>query len=85
MDLKTQESDRKERIIEWVAGGPYVVAVEVEAVYPVDDPSEPCLTPDTVRFLEKLEELAEAGDVAALKRAGTVYVRLGEQSTATAS
>jgi hypothetical protein len=38
----------------------------------------PYFRPETVRYLEHLEELAEAGDVEALKQAGTVYVRRGE-------
>ena len=67
---------RTQRITQWVAGGSYAVAVEVEAIFPPDDPSEPCLTPQTVRFLEELAERAEAGDVDALRQAGTVYTRM---------
>jgi hypothetical protein len=69
---------RKQRIVQWVTGGKYAVAVEVEAIYPPDDPTEPCLTPQTVRWLEELADRAEAGDVAALRRAGTVYSRVAE-------
>lgn len=71
-----------QRIIQWVAGGRYAVAVEVEAVIPIDDPSEPCLTPETVRYLEQLADRAEAGDLDALKQAGTVYTLVGEESVA---
>ena len=42
---------------------------------------EPYLDPETVRYLEKVEKLARAGDVDALKQAGTVYLRVGEPST----
>ena len=59
------------------------MAVEVEAVFPPDDPSEPCLTPQTVRALEDLAERAKAGDVEALRRAGAVYARVGEGTLAT--
>jgi hypothetical protein len=76
--MSPQTGERKQRIIQWVTGGTYAVAVEVEAIFPSDDPSEPCLTPQTVRFLEELSERAEVGDVEALRRAGTVYTRINE-------
>jgi hypothetical protein len=66
---------RKETIRKWVAGGDYAVCVEIEVEYPVDAPEEPCLTPETVRYLEQLAESARRGDVAALRKAGTVYER----------
>lgn len=78
--MKRKIKDRREKIIEWVVGGPYAVAVEVEVLYPGDDPSEPCFTPENVRYLEKLQALAEAGDVEALKKVGTVYVRMDDGS-----
>ena len=58
---------------QWVTGGRYAVAVEVDVVIPADDPTEPCLTPATVRHLEWIADRAEAGDLAALGAAGTVY------------
>lgn len=63
------------RIPRWIHAGPCVVRVEVEAVIPDDDPSEPCLEPATVRWLDELQKLAEAGDVDELTRHGDVYVR----------
>jgi hypothetical protein len=51
----------------------YVVAVEVEMVIPVDDPSEPCYESETVKFLREVKERAERGDVAWLKGHGKVY------------
>jgi hypothetical protein len=65
-----------QRIVQWVTGGNYAVAVEVEAVFPPDDPSEPCLTPQTVRYLEELAERAEEGDVEARRQAGKTYTLL---------
>jgi hypothetical protein len=73
--MNTSGQGRTQRITQWVVGGCYAVAVEVEAVFPPDDPSEPCLTPHIVRLLEELAERAEAGDVEALRRAGVVYMR----------
>ncbi len=51
----------------------YVVAVEVETVIPVDDPSEPCYEAETVRLLREIKEHADQGDVAWLIKKGKVY------------
>jgi hypothetical protein len=51
----------------------YVVAVEVEMVIPVDDPSEPCYEAETVQLLREIKARAEAGDVAWLTQKGKVY------------
>jgi hypothetical protein len=40
----------------------YVIAVEVEAVIPPDDPSEPCYEAETVQLLREVREHAERGD-----------------------
>lgn len=64
-----------QKVIEWVDGGEYVVAVEVEAIFPPDAPSEACLSPEAVKWLESLEDAAVRGDVAALQAAGRVYRR----------
>ena len=55
----------------------YVVAVEVEMVIPVDDPSEPCYESETVQFLREVKERAERGDLVWLSRNGKVYAALG--------
>ncbi len=65
-----------QRLTQWVRGGDYAVAVEVEAVFPPEDSSVPCLRPETVRYLEKLTERAAAGDLDELRKAGTVYVKM---------
>ena len=41
----------------------FVVAVEVEMVIPVDDPSEPCYESETVDFLREVKERADNGEV----------------------
>ncbi len=51
----------------------YVVAVEVELVVPVDDPSEPCYEAETIDLLRQVKEHAEHGDVEWLARHGKVY------------
>ena len=51
----------------------YVVAVEVEAVFPEDDPSEACFESETVRMLRDIQEHAERGDIHWLQQHGKVY------------
>ncbi len=52
----------------------YVVAVEVEMVVPVDDPSEPCYESETVQMLRDIKEHAEREDLDWLRKQGKVYV-----------
>jgi hypothetical protein len=51
----------------------YVVAVEVEMVFPVDDPSEPCYESETLQLLREVKEHAEREDVYWLTQRGKVY------------
>jgi hypothetical protein len=53
-----------------------VVAVEVEAVFPKDDPSEACFEAETVQLLRDVAEHAERGDVEWLRQHGRVYQAL---------
>jgi len=62
-------------LTKWIQGSHFVVRVQVEGVIPQSDPSEPCLEPDTVRLLDELQHLADAGDIEALAKHGEVYVR----------
>ena len=55
----------------------YVVAVAVEMVVPIDDPSEPCYEAETVQLLREVKERAERGDLAWLKQHGKVYAAVG--------
>jgi hypothetical protein len=57
----------------WIHSDHYVVAVEVEMVVPVDDPSEPCYESETVNWLREIEERARQRDLEWLKRVGKVY------------
>lgn len=59
----------------WIHGRLCVVRVRVEEVIPEFEPSEPCLEPDTLKFLDEVQRLADAGDVDALAKLGEVYVR----------
>jgi hypothetical protein len=55
----------------------YVVALEVEMVVPIDDPTEPCYEAETIQLLREVKERAERGDLAWLKQHGKVYAAVG--------
>jgi len=59
--------------IRWVHTDRYVIAVEVEAVIPIDDPSESCYESEAVQFLREVEERANLGQVEWLRQHGKVY------------
>jgi hypothetical protein len=65
--------ERRERRKRWVQRGEYAVEVEVELVYPADYPSEACLEPETVRWLDEVARRAGAGDIEFLRTAGRVF------------
>ena len=50
----------------------YLVAVGVDMLVPIDDPSEPCYESETVQLLREIKEHAEQGDVAWLSQNGKV-------------
>ena len=66
---------QREKTIEWIHGTVCVVRVEVEAIRPADDDGELYFDPATVRKLEELQRLADAGNTAELSKHGTVFVR----------
>jgi hypothetical protein len=74
MALQTPPREKTRRT-EWVAGGRYVVAVEIEATIFPERPGEPFLTPQTVRFLEQVARDARAGNLEALTKIGKVFVQ----------
>lgn len=51
----------------------FIVAVEVEAIIPDADPSEPCFEASVVELLRQVEMHARSGDVEWLTRHGKVY------------
>jgi hypothetical protein len=53
--------------LELIRRGRLVVAVDVELVIPVDDPTEPCYESETVRMLE---EVADRSDKDGLRERG---------------
>ena len=66
-------AERREKRKRWVQRGDYAVELDVEVVYPSDDPSEACLEPATIRWLDEVARKAEQGDVEFLRRAGRLF------------
>jgi hypothetical protein len=69
---KRMAETRKKRE-RWVQRGDFAVEVEVEVVFPTDDPSEACLEPATIRWLDEVARKAEQGDIKFLRRAGGLF------------
>ncbi len=51
----------------------FVIAVEVELVIPVDNPSEPCYESETIQLLREIKGHAQKGDVSWSIGKGKVY------------
>jgi hypothetical protein len=66
---------KRTRIERWIHAEQCVVRVEVDAIVPDADPSEPCLEPQTIRFLDELQNKADRGLIDELAQVGDVYVR----------
>ena len=63
------------KITRWIHGRTCVVRVEVDAITPDGDLSEPCLEPQTVRWLDELQQKTDAGNIDELDKLGEVFVR----------
>ena len=66
---------RRIKVPQWIHGKLCVVRVEVDAVVPDEDPSEPCFEPAAVKWMDEIQRLADAGQVDQLAKVGEVYVR----------
>jgi hypothetical protein len=66
---------KRTRIERWIHAAPCVVRVEVDAIIPDADPSEACLEPHTIRYLDELQLKADQGLIEELAQVGVVYIR----------
>jgi hypothetical protein len=66
---------KRTKIERWIHAPACVLRVEVDAIVPDSDPSEPCLEPQTIRLLDELQSKADQGLVNELSKFGDVYVR----------
>lgn len=69
------ENATRIKVPQWIHADPCVVRVDVDALLLPDCPDEPSLTPETVRWLEHLQALADTGQIDELAKHRTVYVR----------
>ena len=53
----------------------FVVCVEVDAIVLEFHPTEPCLEPPAIQFIDRAEDLANRGMINELEKLGEVYVR----------
>ena len=63
------------KIVRWIRGSNFVVRVEVDAIIPDFDPSEPYLEPEAIRFLDDVKDKANRGLIGELEKVGEVYMR----------
>jgi hypothetical protein len=70
-----QSSATHVKVTKWIHGSRCVLSTDVDAIRLADDPAELFLEPAVVRFLDRMQALADAGDIDELERHGTVYVR----------
>ena len=66
-------SERREKRKRWVQRGQFAVEVEVDVIFPADLPNEPCLEPQTVRWLDEIAQKAQQGDLDYLRKVGRVF------------
>jgi len=66
---------KRVHVPKWIYSDLCVVHVQAEAVIPDEDSSEPCIEPETARYLDRIQELAHAGKLEELEKHGVVYVR----------
>jgi hypothetical protein len=66
---------KKVQIERWIHARQCVVRLNVDAIVPDADPSEPCLEPNTLQFLDEVQRKADAGLIDELSKIGDVYVR----------
>jgi hypothetical protein len=66
---------KRVKVPQWIHAQLCVVRVEVDAVIPDEDPSEPCFEPAAVKWMDELQRLADAGQIDELAKIGEVFVR----------
>ena len=63
------------KVDRWIHARACVVRVTVDAIVPAADPSEPCLEPQTLQFLDDIQSKADRFMIDELAMIGDVYVR----------
>jgi hypothetical protein len=66
---------KRVKIPQWIHGTRCVLRVDVDAIIPDEDPSEPCFEPAAIKWMDELQRLADDGNIEELSKYGVVYVR----------
>ena len=70
---EANEQIRRGTIKRYIEAADMVVVVEVPVIYAPEQPDEPLLEADTIRFLDEVTRRAQAGDRAWLHTVGRIY------------
>ena len=68
-----EQATRRGKVKRFIEAGDIVVVVEVPVIYAPEQPDEPLLEAETVRFLDEVTQRAEAGDRQWLRKVGRIY------------
>jgi hypothetical protein len=71
------EPVRRGKVKRYVEAGDLLVVVEVPVIYAMEQPDEPLLEAETLRFLDEVTRHAQAGDRQWLGSVGRVYEPAG--------
>jgi hypothetical protein len=64
---------RRGKIKRYIEAGNLLVVVEVPVIYAPEQPDEPLLEAQTIRFLDEVTRKAHAGDRMYLQQVGRIY------------
>ena len=71
--MPTKKDIRRGKIKRFIEAGDLLVVVEVPVIYAPEQPDEPLLEAETLRFLDEVTRRAQAGDRQWLRGVGRVY------------
>jgi hypothetical protein len=71
--LAHNEPIKRGKVKRYIEAGEMVVAVEVPVIYAPEQPDEPLLEAETIRFLDEVTRRARAGDRDWLRAVGKIY------------
>jgi hypothetical protein len=70
-----QLAGNKTKVTKWIHGNRCVLSTEVTAIRLDNDSDELYLEPAAVKFLDRMQQLADDGEIEELAKHGVVYVR----------
>ncbi|MGB2822027.1 MAG: hypothetical protein WBF17_13670 [Phycisphaerae bacterium] len=70
---ESSKAPKRGTVKRFVEAGDMVVVVEVPVIYAPEQPDEPLLEAETIRFLDEVTRRAQAGEKQWLRNVGRVY------------